>query len=106
MKTINDILKPENGSLGRWNLWANDVITRLSRLRLRPSKKIEVRHRWTMPRDITIRGFDGDVLDWCNHAGQFEDTVTRYVGEDSEYEEYATICDKCDAIFDKDGGEL
>lgn len=57
--------------------------------------------------DITVQTLesDGELRD-CNHAGAYEDTITRYSGHDTEYEEYAVVCDKanCDAWYDRDGG--
>jgi hypothetical protein len=104
MKTINDMLTPKDGVLGKFQMYLNDTQKWFWDNRPNEGHKIEVQHSRDMGTDITVQSFYDGILDWCNHAGAKEGTVTQYAGYDSEYEAYGILCDKCDAWGDKDGG--
>lgn len=94
---IQDI-KRQSGFMGSWDR----VAFALNRLDRKLGYTVPVTHHATDV-DITVQVYEDGMLSECNHAGAFEGTVTKYAGEDLEYEEWAMECDKCMASQNRDG---
>lgn len=52
---------------------------------------------------ITVYSKDGNVFDWCNHAGAEIDEVLVDPGLETEFTEKALVCDKCNLICNFEG---
>ena len=50
---------------------------------------------------------DGEfIMEFCNHDGKEQETITRNAGMDDEFDVDEIVCDKCGKTFDLDGEEL
>lgn len=111
MQTINELTRYGDSPFLRrhehFMRWlASGLDVRKSKL-----KRIEVRkYPQFWYDDITVfsRDEEGDI-DWCNHAGAYEDIIVSDAGLDNETVQPAMICNKCGKsaiIYGKDEKEL
>lgn len=97
MKTINDMLTVNNGSLGWWSMWSNKMIHDLQRLKAIPARPIDIDYTPT-----EYESDDGQI--WhCQHlsrSAQTEEYYDEYMeavtGIPSQLHiEYVDVCDEC-----------
>lgn len=70
--------------------------------------KIEVQdantNEW-LSDEVQATVYQDDILVYCNHANQEIEPVTFYDGTDNEYTLNLSVCQKCGAGWDEDGGQ-